>query len=125
MAFKLTKEEKQSRDEHDEKLRTAHETVVASIKAYNEAREKLWQDISDAATAFDEAHDVGSRLSDEFSDKSEKWQESDRGQEVQNFFGEYENFSLETLDLEDPGDINEPDAPSESFFEGLPEEVNG
>lgn len=131
MAFKLTKDEKKARDEHDEKLKEAHAAVVEAVKAYNEKRAELWDAISSACDAFDEAReaaeewarDVGSRIDDECSEKSDKWQDSDRGQEVQSWKGEYENFSLEALELEDPGDIDEPDAPQESYFEGLPEEV--
>ncbi len=134
MALNLSKNEKAARDEHNTKLKETHEAVVAAVKEYNEKREELWASVQEAADAFDEAreaaeewaHDVASRIEEECADKSEKWQESDRGMNAQSFQGDYENFSIDALALEDPGDVTEPDAPaSDDWFEGLPEEVEG
>lgn len=134
MALKLSKEEKKDREEHNTKLKEAHEAVVAAVKTYNEQRSELWSAVQEAADAFDEAreaaeewaHDVASRIEDECADKSERWLESDKGMNAQSFQGDYENFSIEALELEDPGDVTEPEAPaSDDWFDGLPEEVEG
>jgi hypothetical protein len=132
MALKLSKDEKAERGDHNTKLTEAHTVVAEAIKVYNEKRAELWQAVQLAADKFDEAReaaqdwakDVASRIEDECADKSDNWLESDRGANAMSFQNDYENFEVLSIELEDPGDVDEPDAPaSDDWFEGLPEEV--
>ena len=64
---------------------------TAQHKELTDALNKLWEDVADAINAFNEAgteldefrSEIADELEEQFSEKSEKWQESDRGNEFQ------------------------------------------
>lgn len=90
MAFKLTKAEEATRDEHVKKLSEAASEVENTIITYNSALE-------DAKNFIDEVKD---RLQSEFDDKGDNWQEkSTKSEGVQSMIGEWESVDMEELDI--------------------------
>jgi uncharacterized protein with NRDE domain len=87
------------------------EKVQAAVDAYNES-------VSDAQSFMEEvATDIRSYI----EDRSEKWQESDKGQEYSGWADEWEG-TLDTAEIGPPEEIEVPDnvAPT---FEDIAEEV--
>lgn len=88
MAFKLTKQESKRRDALRDKIAEARieleevigdqvNAIEAAYAAINDAIEKYNEVAQEAYNFFDDIH---SDRESEFDDKSESWQEGDRGQ---------------------------------------------
>lgn len=117
--FKLTKQESERRAEHVEKLRSAWGNVDDAVRAYNEALAPLKEAVEKAVEEYNEAmneargfaEDVVSQADEDISDKSERWQESEKGQAVIEWKGEWERISFDDLSTEFPDElsIDEPD----------------
>ena len=110
MAFRLTNRESSLRDEYVHRLRKAHEDVTAAMVDFNEKLDKLTGDVNQAVARYNEVQadaqefisNITARLEEEVNDKSEKWQESDRGQAASTFLDEW-NIELDPMaDLELP-----------------------
>lgn len=83
--FSLSKHQIVEFDKHQAALTMAHETLTAAIDAYNAVVEDAEAFITGVAEDFRSAWD----------EKSERWQESDRGQEVGEFIETWEAISIE------------------------------
>lgn len=119
MAFKLTKTELARRDEICKDLRTNLDKLSAVI---DDPESTIGQK-SEAASMFtvvmteaeEFREEIASRFRDEYDDKSESWQESDRGSEIGEMIDEWEN-----ADLFCGLDINEPETDGlEDYIETL------
>lgn len=97
MAFKLTKAQATEQATLVEQLEQAAATAADSITAYNEALSNAREFCSDIAETAQEA----------WNDKSEKWQESDKGQEVQGWIETWQEANLD--------DVEEPDFPHQNL----------
>ena len=86
--MKLTTAELTARDAHIETLNTAHAAMVEAIRAYNAA-------LSGAATF---AETIATERREEWDGRSERWQESDAGQNAATFVEEWESFESEEID---------------------------
>jgi phosphosulfolactate phosphohydrolase-like enzyme len=128
MALKLTKKESNQKHAFVTTLRNI-ETDVAALLTKGpavidviNARVEKYNECLEDATSFVE--EIASRLRDEFDEKSEKWQESERGSEIGEFIYEWENVSLDTADKIDEADFTTYEFPSYSDdLENLTEEV--
>lgn len=122
MVFKLDKSDlkrKQELVDQSQELFTALETA---IEAFNETLEAAKETLIEAVTAYNEklsefkefTDDIASQGDDALQEKSEKWQEGDRGSSAQEWINEWENVEFAnfepdlpdtiTLDVEAPGD---------------------
>lgn len=130
MAFKLTKTDEQAleklhkeadelkdklaveADAANEKIQEAVEHLNGFVRAYNEKVSEIREKIGEIASNF----------RGEFDDKSESWQEGDRGQEVDSFIQEWESADATEVDeVEiDPISLEIEDLPS---TETLPTEA--
>lgn len=90
--WKLTKDEKQRRDELIEDLRTAASVIEDAVTAYNE---KL-----SAAQEFIE--EVASRIESDKDDMSDKWQEGDKGEAVQGWIDSLREGDFDDLEFDTP-----------------------
>lgn len=86
--MKLTTAETNARDAHIEALNTAHAAMVEAIRAYNAALA--------AAATF--AETIATERREEWDGRSERWQESDAGQNAATFVEEWEGFEAEEID---------------------------
>lgn len=104
MSIKLTKTEISDRDSFVQDLRTHLEKLSDLL----EKQEDITQHAALCSVVIDEVEsfrdDVATRLREEFDDKSEKWQDSDAGQDAGAFIDEWEqnDFSDSEIDLEHP-----------------------
>lgn len=83
MAFKLTKLQTVQIDALRAKVEVAKEEVQNAAENFNEALLELREAVTEIAEDWQS----------EFDDKSEKWQESDRGEEVQSFISSWTEYA--------------------------------
>lgn len=113
MPFKLTKDELAKRAELVDDLQTLRAKLEDELAVYNEKLaelreplEKVQSDYNEAvAAARDFVADIVSQADSDISDKSEKWQEGERGQAASNWRDEWENASLDDLEIEWPDEL--------------------
>lgn len=98
MAFSLTKEELATRTTHIDKLRALATDIETAIKtadtAIEAALEAVQARINDYNAALAEAEPfvegVAERLEAEYDEKSEKWQDSEKGQDARALVDEWQ-----------------------------------
>ena len=86
--FKLTKAQCTERDGFAKKLSDASDKVADAVAEYNNTLE--------AAREF--CVDIAEASQSEWDDKSEKWQESDRGTECSGWIDQWRDVDLEGLE---------------------------
>jgi predicted nucleic acid-binding Zn-ribbon protein len=119
VAFKLSKQEIATRDEHVEKLEKAWADLQQAVNAYNEAETKQrelvdkavadYNDVMNEAKSF--AEEIANRTDGEYEDKSEKWREGEKGQAAAEFKYAWQSIDMEEIELAWPVelDIDDPD----------------
>lgn len=117
--FKLTKAELEARADLVGKLNDSATALMKTIDEYNDELERLRGPIEDALSAYNElvaeardfASDVASQADSDIADKSEKWQDSERGQAAIAFKDEWEGLVLEDVEIDFPEElsVDEPD----------------
>jgi len=121
MAFKFTKTELSTLDNLINNLRIAEEAFTAA----QEKNENLIERAAELIVVVNEAEefrsDIVERLQNEFDDKSETWQESDKGDEVTDFISEWDSVSFDEPELTDLANLELDDYADN--LEGLPTEV--
>ena len=135
MAFKLSKSEEKQRQDFIETLRTKQEELQAKQEEFQnetdpEAKEKARQQITvilaEILVAIEETEtfrdEIATRLRDEYDEKSEKWQESDKASEVDSMISDWENASFEEPELENPETMELEDYAG--MLEELPDSVD-
>jgi hypothetical protein len=122
--FKLTKQESEEHAELTDALRVALGALDDAVRVYNEALTALNDPLVKAIADYNEAlqatqrfaEDIASQADSDISDKSDKWQEGDKGRAAVAWKDEWENFAQSVSDLEvemasevtadDPGDLD-------------------
>ncbi len=131
MAFKLDKSETTVRDQFIEGLREAAGKVEDAINVYNEAVLALRTTLEAAVAEYNEvvlaaqgfAEDIGRRADEEFDDKSERWQEGDKGQSAGEWRDAWQGAEFEELSIEFPEDISSEIPDVADALEELPVEA--
>jgi hypothetical protein len=103
MAFALKKSDLKRRDELAAALREKFQAVEDAVGAYNEA----------LGEARDFVEDLASAAEDDFSSKSDKWQEGERGEAARSWIDALQEFA--------PEDIEAPEEEAAEALESLPE----
>lgn len=127
--MKLSKTDAKQKTEMVGAIRTAENKVVDAVNIFNEKKQRALDELNGEIAAFnkvlDEARDfatgVETTMQSIFDDKSETWQQSDKGQEFEAFLGDWSNFSLEDLPEEEVNDI-EIDLSHADDLENLPDD---
>jgi hypothetical protein len=120
VAFKLSKQELELRDQHVEKLERAWSNIEQAISSYNQVtNEELREPVEKAVADYNEvlggakefAEKIANRMDGEFDEKSEKWRDSERGQAAAELRDTWQEMEMEKLELEWPDDlaVNDPD----------------
>ena len=131
MAWKLNKAELTRRNALYDEIMGAGEDLLAAVAAYNEAMAEQAQKVQEALDAYNsalsDARDfrdeiVGDRDGD-YQDKSEAWQEGDKGQAVRTWIDEWEGAELDEVEIEFPEELEEPDLAHADALNDLPEEA--
>ena len=102
--MKLTSKEQHRFEALREELANAREELRAAILAYNE---KLRETDTFAA-------EVATRVRDAWDGRSEKWQDSDRGQTAATWVESWEGYASEELEEPEEGDFEELEAMDEA-----------
>jgi len=127
MAWSFTKQDRQRRDEivadlnkAETELQAEHALVTAAIEAFN-VKVDAYNAACGEARGF--VDDMVSQIDSDMADKTERWQESDKGQAVEAWKGELEGVDLDDIEPLEIPDL--PDLEHATTLEGLPEEVEG
>lgn len=110
MAFKLDKAQKGERTALINKLQDAYSEVESAVERFNDQVEVLANDLQEKVEAFNtlvhEAKDWAENFAEEkrseFDERSENWQEGDRGMTTEGWIEEWEGADLNHLDIELP-----------------------
>ena len=132
MAFKLDKQEIARRDEIVVNLNEAATKLEDAIAVYTDEVNKLRGPLEESIAAYNEAvtaasgfaEDIASRADDEISDKSEKWQEGERGEAATIWKDEWEGASFDEVEIEFPDDITLDELDHSATLEQLPEQAD-
>ena len=130
---KLSKKDLTLKQEHANKLTETYEKLDAAVSTFNAAMEEAWEKVQEALdehnTAIESANewrgDIAQQMQDYYDNRSEKWQESDKGSEYEQWKSEWEE-SFDQVEMEKP---DEPDFDAEDYAaiinDNLREEVAG
>jgi hypothetical protein len=111
---KLTKAELTQRDAAAQTLQDRYTDLMAAIEAYNNAISAHWTPVETALADYNEAineanawkQDRAQEMQDYIEDKSEKWQESDKAQQLTAWKEQYEE-EFEQVEIEQPEPIDD------------------
>jgi uncharacterized membrane-anchored protein YjiN (DUF445 family) len=113
--MKLSRQQDAERDALIDRLNEARaaleekiDAANAAIGEANEARDAFNSHITDAQEFVD---GIASEIEDFINEKSERWQEGEKGQAATAMLGEWQGYSFETLDEYE--EIARPDDPAE------------
>jgi chromosome segregation ATPase len=110
MAFKIGKKDRARLDEVRDKIAAQGGQVEARVAELNEAVEAARAKLEDEVNTYNElvqeagsiVEDIHRELESEYDDKSDRWKESERGECVQSWLQELENFGNEMSEAEMP-----------------------
>lgn len=127
---KLTKELQAERRDLVDRLRDRASELGSAIERFNEQIDKLKDDLEAAVRDYNEvsgeAREFAERVASEAEswreERSERWQESDTGQEHQTWLDEWQGFQPDDVEIEIPDKIQDPDPSAADDLEGLPSE---
>jgi hypothetical protein len=113
MAFKLSKADRERRDGYVTSMREAEAKIDDAVSTYNaemglhrasvEAAVEAFNQILEEARGFCE--DIATEADGQIDDKSEKWQEGDKGQAAVAWKDAWEQIELDALELDWPDDL--------------------
>jgi hypothetical protein len=129
--MKLTKQERGEQTAHVSALQEAAAKLTRAVEDYNAAAATAWEKLIvpaleaynntlDEARAF--AENIASNVESFYDEKSEKWQEGDRGSAVQDMQDEWISFDASEVEIDAPDELDEPDLGHAADLEGLPVE---
>lgn len=126
----LDKEQEKKKGELVDAIRSAHAELETAIKAFNETVETAKDEVQGKLNTLNEkiteagewTESIASDMDSYYEEKSERWQEGEKGQEYSAWKEEYENFSADSVDVDFPDDIEVPDCTVGDDLENLPDE---
>lgn len=124
----LSKEQKKQRDALNEGLSTAACKFREEAEGFNSIVQEAWGDVEHAQAKYNEAvvaardwvEAVHAKQQEYFDATSEKWQESDEGENYAAWMQAFENIELEEVELDYPDALDVPEAEAEEAFDALP-----
>ena len=116
------------RDELDALLNARKKALEGAINRFNEAVGDLWIAVEEAADAYNEAvdeanefrSDVHEEMDGYFNDRSEKWQEGEKGSDYSDWMNEWD-MEFDQIEVERPAEAEAPDCSAVGALENLPE----
>lgn len=130
---KLSKELLKERDQITTAIREKREALDAAIEAFNTAMEEAWAKVEEAVTEYNETLEparewvagITGDIDTYTSERSDKWHESDKAGEYEEWKGEFEGVGLDDISVEKPDNIEFDEEDLAEVIEQLPEEVGG
>lgn len=110
---KLTKKDIAERDNLTAELRDKRATLDEAIEAYNTAAATAWSTVEEALAAYNEAfvpavawvEEKGDAIAEYIGGKSDKWQESNRGEQFGTWREAFERFDGDAIELDKPEEL--------------------
>lgn len=111
-----------------ELLREKKAAIEAAIERFNEEVDKLKDDVNGAVEDYNTAREAALAIVEEvkdsaqsyYDDRTEKWQEGDKGQEYSEWCTALDNVNSDGLEVEFPDDLEAPEMNDADEFEALP-----
>lgn len=130
-AFRLSKHDIEQRMEHVANLNNAFGVLSTAIDTYNAQVEDLQGAVTEALEAYNNAlndarswcEDIASAAESAYDEKSEKWQEGEKGQEASEFKDAWQGVYLDDVEVTFPDALETPDVSHANDIEELPEEA--
>lgn len=132
MAFKLDKQDTARRNELAADLREAKGKIEDAIAVYNAAVAEARKPLEEALAGYNEvvetargwAEDIANQADNDISEKSDRWQESDKGTAATEWKDAWEGAEIEELEITFPDDISSDDITDMAdILEALPVEA--
>lgn len=128
---RLSKTQIAERNDIVKRLGEAESHLSMVIDEFNGTLERLFAPIEAAMSAVNDLRNEAAGFRDGIvsdmesyaGERSEKWQDSDAGNDFESWKGEWENIDFEEIQIECPEQVDPPDSISEEF-EALPEEAS-
>ena len=125
----LSKNQSKAKADASQALRTAAEQVTAAVGAFNKAVEDAQQSVTEALAAYNAvlentcgfAEQIVADMQESYDGRSEKWQESERGQAYKDWLDEWCGLCLDEIEIDFPDDLDEPDLSAAETLDDLPE----
>lgn len=127
---KIKAAETKRKEELDRELVQSKADIESAIDDFNSQMTEYWEEnvkptIEDYNATIDSINkfitEIKDKLQKFYEGKSEKWQESKKGQEYANFIEEWDK-ELEQLDLDEPDEIENPEIDIDEFLD-IPTEI--
>jgi len=130
--FKLTKAQLEQRAAFVERLNDASTKIEEAVDAFNAQVAEEKATVEAAVTAYNEilsevrefAGDIATQADQDISDKSEKWQEGERGQAAVEFKDAWEGLSLDDIEVEYPEELSIEEPNHADELDGSTEEAS-
>jgi DNA anti-recombination protein RmuC len=130
---KLDKSRLSRRSEIAAELREKGEALVNAVDAFNEAMGKAAESVKTALDDYNAVvrkagefrDEVVSEMEQHYEDRSDKWQEGERGTAYGDWKSNWEEMAIEDLEVELPDDVDQPDLELADEFEGLADSPEG
>jgi hypothetical protein len=85
----------------------AHQDVAAAVEKLNE-KVTAYNEAADTMTEW--KNDIAGRIDEEFCERSEKWQESEKGVAYEEWKAAWEEFEVEQIETIEMPELEEPSA---------------
>ena len=129
---KLSKEQLTARDTLCEALRTSHAALTEALEAFNNVMDQAWPGAEEALADYNHLvaqanawlGEIAGEMQEYMDERSEKWQESERGQAYDGWRQEFED-ELEEIELERPKELTLETDDQAERLEGCAEEFSG
>jgi len=130
MSLKLSKDERERKNALEVKLRDTMQALADAIETYNGEVEKLRAPVETALDAYNAvltdvrglAEDIATQASEDIADKSEKWQEGERGQAATEYQSTWENAVFDDIEVTWPDELSIDEPSHADDLEQLPEQ---
>jgi chromosome segregation ATPase len=128
MKMKLNKDQIATFDDLLARGQSAAKSLSDAADKYNAAIDEAWQEFAKVVDEVNEVQDelrgfteeTAADLRCQFDDKSEKWQEGEKGQSADGMVNEWEGITFDHIEFDEPDQINLEDVIIYEDFEPLP-----
>lgn len=121
-----------AREAHEAAVLAAFETLQQAVTTYNAALHAAWEThltapLATYTRAVEEVTEyvteTAEELRNQIAERSERWQESDKGQAAESLVGEWEEFSADPYELEEIAAFSVGDYDPRDQFGEDPEDI--
>lgn len=128
--LKLSKTDEEKRQDYINGLNEQKLKVAEAIDEYNAVAREAFAKVKDAVSDYnaillnvDEWHaGINGDQQNYYDERSEKWQEGEKGQAYEGWKQQWEDIALDEIELDEPDDFEVPEMEHANELEALPGE---